>query len=170
MIRLMGAILLFGVAVLPVSAADKYVSKEGKYTVIFPPGMPREKTSDVKSSVGDLKMYLTTVERENNVAFMVSYNDYPAEVGKARPQKILENIRDGSRGTTGRLIKDDELTLAPDRLPARDFLIDRGGNFYRSRAILDGTRLYQVIVVSRSEKDVISKEADAFIDSFAVSK
>lgn len=148
--------------------ADKHVSKEGKYAVGFP-AKPTDKTTEVEAPapIGKFTLYVSSLDVKKDLAFMVIYNDYPMDVTKTSPQKILLAVRDRSRGT-GVLL--DEMDTRDANPPTREYIIEKEGNFYRSRTILAGTRLYQVVVVSRGKDGVISKPADEFIKSFEITE
>ncbi len=161
-------VLLVAVQAAALSAAEKYTSKDGKYTATFP-AAPKEsppKEIDAPGLGVKIKQFTTALDVKKDLAFMVVYHDYPEVVAMAAPQRILGLVRDGCQGAAGRLVADKE--LADAKPPAREFQIEKEGTYYRSRAILSGTRLYQVIVVGRNRDDVNSKEANEFIESFAI--
>jgi hypothetical protein len=145
-------------------AADKHISKEGKYAVSFPV-KPTDKTTEVEAPppIGKIILYVSSLDVKKDLAFMVTYNDYPEVVAKLAPQKILIAVRDHSRGT-GAVVADGEISDA--NAPAREYIIEKEGTFYRSRTILSGTRLYQIAVVGKGIELVTSKPADEFIKSF----
>lgn len=161
-------LVMFATASLA-TAAEKFTSKDGKYSATFPSAPKEPPAQEVDSPIGKLKLFIAAAEAGKNQAFMVIYNDYPAVVAAAPPQKILEGVRDGSKGPTGKVVSDKEIKVG-DKVPGRDYVLDKGGNFFRSRSVLDGTRLYQVVVVGKTQDDVTSKQADEFINSFKIEK
>jgi hypothetical protein len=164
--RLLLAVFALALLCSAAAAADKHVSKEGKYAVGFPV-KPTEKSNEVEAPppIGTITLHVSSLDVKKDLAFMVTYNDYPEVVAKVAPQKVLVAVRDHSRGA-GVLIEDLEISDANP--PAREYIIEREKNFYRSRTVLAGTRLYQVAVVGKSIDLVKSKPADEFIKSFEI--
>ena len=168
MARSIIALFVFATLTSLASAADKYTSKDGKYTATFPVA-PKESDAreiDVPALGGKIKQFTTSLDVKKDLAFMVIYNDYPEFITMAAPQKVLQLVRDGCKGAKGTLERDKEIVDA--KPPAREFVVDKDGVFYRARAILSGTRLYQVVVVARNKEALDSKEANEFIESFAI--
>lgn len=161
-------VLIVAIQAAALSGAEKYTSKDGKYTAAFP-SAPKEappKEIDAPGLGVKIKQFTTSLDVGKDLAYMVVYHDYPEVVAMAAPQKILMLVRDGCKGTTGRLLAD--MGIADAKPPAREFQIDKEGTYFRARAILAGTRLYQVIVVGRKSEEVNSKQANEFIESFAI--
>lgn len=166
-------VLAFGVASSFANAADKFTSKDGRYSVEFP-APPKETTKDVDASPtvandGKLKMFYAALDVKKDVSFMVIYNDFKEAVAMASPQKVLIEVRDGSKGKEGMLVTDREIVAADGKPPGREYIVDKG-IYYRSRTFLSGNRLYQIVVVAKSDKEVTSEAADKFIDSFEIAK
>ena len=147
---------------------QKYTSAAGKFTVLFP-GKPKEQVQEIDTKGGKLKVVTTTVDPAPNLIYVVSVNDYPEDVAKTEPQALLKGVRDGNKGEDGKIVKDEEITLGKDKVPGREILIAKKTLYYRARLYLAGNRLYQLIVAGPKEA-VTSKEADKFLDSFALTK
>ena len=99
---------------------------------------------------------------------MVMYHDYPKGYLKGDAALTLEQVRDGTRGSTGRIVEDREINIGADKVPGRSFTMNFGESFYHARIYLKGDRLYQVIITGKTKDDVTSKKADMFLDSFAI--
>ena len=148
---------------------EKFTSKEGKFSVMFP-GKPELQKQKAATEVGDIQITLNIVAIGNDVAFIVSFNDYPDAVKNADPAQMLEGARNGNKGKDGEIVEDDEIKFGPEKLPARKFLIKKPGGIYmKNLIVLKGTRLYQVMLIGK--KDVVeSKEAEKYYKSFEVMK
>ena len=170
MVRVSFLVLLASGAVAFAAAAEvKHSSAEGKYSVEFP-AKPMESIQVVDSPIGKLKMHIAAVEAKKDLGCMVIYNDYPEVVGKENPQALLQRVREGTKGSSGKVLEDKEITYGKDKLPGRAYLLDKGGSFTRVRAYLNGKRLYQVIIVGANKDEVASKVADNFMESFQITE
>jgi hypothetical protein len=159
----------------PAAVAEDYTSREGKYEVKFP-GKVKEQSQVAPTPVGKVKIFLAVCERSPDLAYLVSYVDYPAAAVKAPPQKVLAGVRDGNARPGGKVLSDKEIAFGRGKLPGRDVLIEKPGllgrgleGHFRNRMILRGARLYQVAVVG-SKAAVTAKEADDFIASFRLTE
>ena len=168
MVALLG--LMTGGAALAVDPLDykPFASADGRYKTIFP-GAVKTETTDVKAKDATLKLTLDSFELSEGVLFLVTYIDVPDDVAKSAPGPRLDKVRDGNKGTDGKIHSDKELTLGADKLPGRDLLIEKPAFFIRNRVVLADNRLYQVMVQG-SKEFVTSKEVDRFFDSFEVTK
>lgn len=147
---------------------EQFTSKDGRFTATFP-GKPAESARDVDTAGGKVKLTSVTLEIRKDLAYIVMFNDYPEAVAPDQAQDVLGRVRDGTKGTDGKVLSDSELALGKDKVPGRDYVISQGDNhFFRARSYLNGRRLYQVIISAAKKDDVTSKEAEAFLDSFAI--
>ncbi|MFO0822222.1 MAG: hypothetical protein U0792_03750 [Gemmataceae bacterium] len=145
-----------------------FASSEGRYKAVFP-GAVKTDTFPIKSEKGELTLTVDLVELRAGTSFMVTYVDTPAEVAKLPAEGRLDKVRDGNKGTDGKVTSDKPLTLGAEKHPGRDVLIEKPEGCIRNRIVIAGTRLYQVMV--QGPKDVVtSPSADRFIDSFEITK
>ena len=153
-----------------VAQPNEYASTEGKYTVKFPDA-PKVTSQTAKSAVGDLKVNIATFANSDGNAFMVSYTDFPAVATKEENHGTLfEGIRNGAKGTDGKLVGEEkELKFGPDKLPGREFTIEKGKQRIRFRVILNGGRVYQVAAIG-TEAFVTGNSGTTFLDSFQITK
>ena len=166
--------LLFATAIG--SAADEpvkpgkieVVSKDGKYTVNFP-AKPKATTNKIPIGDKEVEIFSQTAEFDG-CAFVVAFNDYPEGFLDPKPQTVLENVRNGNVGESGKVIEETTGKFGPDKLPMREFTFSKDKVFYRNRLVLDGDRLYQVMVVAEKEKDLTTAVADKLFDSFILDK
>lgn len=148
---------------------EKFTSSTGKYTAQFP-GKPKSQKQSAKTEMGDIQINIDAVSIGQNVAFMISFNDYPSAIKNADPEKLLEGVRDGNKGKDGEIVNDESFQYGPDKLPGRKVLIKKtGGLSMRNMMILKGTRLYQVMVVG-SDEQLKSAAVERFQKSFQLAK
>lgn len=145
-----------------------YASSAGRYKGLFP-GAVKTEITDVKAGEKTLKLTLDSVEVSEGVLFLITYIDAPDDVAKMPAGPRLDKVRDGNKGTDGKVIIDKEIALGVEKHPGRDLLIEKPNLFLRNRAVIAGNRLYQVMVQGTKEF-VTSKEVDRFFESFEVTK
>jgi hypothetical protein len=148
---------------------EKFTSKEGKYSVMFP-GKPQLQQQKANTELGDIEITMNVLAIGNDMAFIVSHNDYPDAVKNADPGQMLEGARNGNKGKDGEIVTDEAIKFGPEKLPGRRFLIKKPGDIYmKNMIIFKGTRLYQVMLIGK--KDVVeSKDADKYYKSFELTK
>jgi hypothetical protein len=155
------------------NADDKFElkSKDGRFTVTFP-SKPMETTQEVPLKGSDEKIKVTNhvVEVDKKSAYIVAFNDYPAGVLAPNAQDVLKGVRDGNMGPEGKLGEEKTGTFGADKLPMREFTFTKNDLHFRNKLILDGTRLYQVMIVADSEKALTNDMAKAYYDSFSITK
>jgi hypothetical protein len=142
-----------------------YNSVEGRFSVLFP-GAPTQDTQQVTLPDGDLMTIHQFQSAENNVAYLVLYNDYPAKYAGGDAQSLLESVRDRSiESAKATLSSDEPINLAG--VPGRAVKFTGGdGITYIARYFLDGPRLYQLIVTVGAGS--MAAQADDFLNSFRI--
>lgn len=149
-------------------AAEPYKSAEGKYAVRFP-AAPKVTTQTAKTAVGELTVTTATYATADGNVYMVSYTDYPTAVKPENQAALFDGVRDGVKGT-GKLVGDvKESAFGPDKLPAREFVVDKGRQRVKFRLILRDERLYQVATVGTADF-ATGKDANLFFESFELTK
>lgn len=147
---------------------QQFASATGRYKAMFP-GVVKSETTDIDAGKDKLKLTLDSVELKGDTTFLVSFVDATDEVAKKPAGPRLDKVRDGNKGTNGKVIEDKEIEVGPEKYPGRDILIESPGGYIRNRAVIAGNRLYQVMV--QGTKDVVtSPSADKFINSFEITK
>jgi hypothetical protein len=147
----------------------KFKSEAGKYTVLFP-GKPKEEIQKTATAQGQIQLVMNIYEVSNDLAYMVAYNDYPLMAKNVDPQKNLQAARDGNKGANGKILKDTEITFGKNKIPGREVLIAKGPVQIRTKLLLAGKRLYQVMVIATKLEAVNSKDADKFFESFEIAE
>ncbi|MGL6097526.1 MAG: hypothetical protein ACRC7O_17225 [Fimbriiglobus sp.] len=168
------AVMLLAVAArLPADPPPKlteHTSDAGRFRAAFP-GPPRVETTTLATAAGAVHLTTEKAETGKDLIFAVTFADYPDGFDAVATKTLLDGVRDGLKGTDGRVTTDDETTLGPagTRLTGRDIRIDAGKNSVRVRAFVDGKRLYQVMATG-SRETVTGKTAEAFLASFELAK
>ncbi|MDR3683051.1 MAG: hypothetical protein P4L11_04905 [Geothrix sp.] len=146
-------------------ASQAFTSQEGHFRIIFA-GEPKRDSQVVPlKGGGSTTLFQFTVELDNdNIAYIVMYNDYPGDYANGDPQSVLATTRDGAvSGKT--LLTDVPITL--NGVPGRAFTAtDSSGLNYTVHQYLSGKRLYQLIIVGSASHPAI--QADQFLSSFQV--
>jgi hypothetical protein len=145
-----------------------FASSAGRYKVLFP-GPVKSDTTEINTAGGALKLTLDSVKLSDKIVFMVTYVDLPDDVAKAAPGPRLDKVRDGNKGTDGKVLTDQDLTVGADKNPGRDVLIAKPTISLRNRIVIAGNRLYQIMLQGPHEF-VTSRDADRFIESFEPTK
>src|SRR5262249_29653818 len=140
------------------------------YSVKFP-GAPKVTTQTSKSEVGDLSVNIATYANSDGNTFLVSYADFPDKATKPENHATLfEGIRKGVIGKDGKLAGEEKkFEFGPDKLPAREFTVEKGKQRIRYRVILRDSRMYQIAAIG-TEAFATGKEGTAFLESFQVTK
>ncbi|MGA2568943.1 MAG: TIR domain-containing protein [Terracidiphilus sp.] len=150
----------------PSNGMEPYTSNLGRFSILFP-GTPQQATQPVNLPGGEsVTLYQTYVSQDSdNIAYTVMYNDYPSEYTTGiDPQAILKGARDGA--TKGRTLTDDEV-ISLNGIPGRAIRATGSDGFsYAAHIFLDGSRLYQVVVVSNQNHPATLTEE--FLSSFKV--
>ena len=150
---------------------EDYQSEAGRFKVRMPVGPRKVDSKELATGKGKQSIAVTTekVDVPGGAVFAVTYADYPKSFEEVAPKTILDGVRDGLKGTDGKVTRDDETTLGTDKISGRDLRIEAGKNVIRARVFLADNRLYQVMVTGG--KDAVStKFADEFLKSFEVTK
>jgi len=156
----------------PIVKKDKdgnFVSRAGRYSVAFP-DTPKAQTSEVPLMGTDKKITVhnQVVEVGKTAALIVAFNDYPVGVLSPDAQDTLQGVRDGNMAPNGKLLEESKGTFGPKKLPMREITFTKGNIHFRSRIILDGTRLYQVMIVAEDAKTLTNDAAKKYLDSFKI--
>ncbi len=145
-----------------------YASTEGRYKVQFP-GPVKTDTVPIKGDKAELMLTIDLVELRGGTSFLVTFVDASDEVAKLPAAGRLDKVRDGNKGTDGKVESDKPLTVGVEKHQGRDVLIAKTDSYLRNRIVIAGNRLYQVMVLG--PKDVVtSPSADRFIESFEITK
>jgi hypothetical protein len=132
------------------------------YTATFP-GEPRKSNKVLASAGGDLKIETQRVEY-GGMIYSVTVTTYPDSIADVPAEKILDGVRDGMKGTDGKLLT--ETSISRDEVIGRDLLIEAGKkNSIRAEVFLSKRKLYQVMVTG--PKDLVANpESEVFLRSF----
>ena len=150
-----------------ITGMQAFSSADGLFSVELP-GTPQQAAKPLSLQGGGastLHQFWVDLDSDN-ITYMVIYNDYPDDYASASPQELLETMRDG-------VVRDKTLTSdVPMDLfgvPGRAFTaLDKDGWQYAVHQFLDGTRLYQLIVVNNKEHP--APRTEQFMNSFRILK
>ena len=142
-----------------------FTSTDGLFSIMLP-GTPKQMSKPLTLQGGGAStLHQFWVDLDNdNITYMVIYNDYPADYASASPQELLQTMRDGVvRNKT--LTSDVQIDLSG--VPGRAFTaIDKDGWQYAVHQFLDGSRLYQLIVVN--SKGHAAADTEEFMNTFRI--
>jgi hypothetical protein len=144
-----------------------YSSAEGKYKVRFT-DTPKVTTKNTETDLGDLTVTVATYATSDGNVYMVSYTDLPAAPKPQNHTMLFAGVRDGVKGN-GKVTEDKEFEFGSDKLPGREFLVEKGKQRIRFRVILREGRLYQIGVIG-TEAFAKGDDAKLFFDSFELTK
>lgn len=133
-------------------------------SVVFP-DRPRESTRTIRNALGRFPLRLATYATNDGGIFLFGYATLPVSP-MADPDVLLQGIVE-------MLLRDKaDLTLkkivyGAQQLPGREVTWRKGNQQMICRYILDGTRLYQIMVFGPTSF-VTGDTARAFLDSFVL--
>lgn len=150
--------------------AGPFVSKEGGFRITFP-SAPEEKTQQIPSALGPIESHFFQSTR-GDVEYVVSFNDYPAQIGQVDPDKILEGAVNGAIGAVkgAKLLKKQDRKIG--QIPGKEFEFSFPGTngvdgLGRTRLYLSGTRMYSIMI--GGPKAEVTAASDAYFRSFGLS-
>jgi hypothetical protein len=151
---------------------DWHESEAGRFKVRLP-GKPKAEAKELALGTGGQSVTITTERADGprDTVFAVTYADYPESYRQVPAKAILDGVRDGLKGTDGKVTEDKVVFLgdSADKLPGREFRVVAGSRTIRARVFLKGTRLYQVMATGVGDR-LPTKLVDDFFDSFELTK
>lgn len=143
----------------------KFSPTEGHFSVLLPPGAPKEDKETKDSPYGPYTTHLFTA-REGNEIFLVGWVDYDPGF-KFDVQKELEANRDNFiKGVNGKLLNTSKTSLGTH--PGMEFTAESSQAFFRSRVYVVGRRPYQLIAITLKGTES-TPNVNKFLTSFEVS-
>ncbi|HEX2053726.1 MAG TPA: hypothetical protein VHJ78_08395 [Actinomycetota bacterium] len=139
-----------------------FTSEEGKFKADFPGTPKREARTE---TAGDIRLNLVHFSVDNgDEAVSVSFIDYPPSVATQDPKALLNGIADGAataadgnvQGASSELVSKTPTSFEGHE--AIDFEVDIDERKLNARAVLVGTRMYLMQVVSEPNVDSASYE------------
>ncbi|MDR3754994.1 MAG: hypothetical protein P4K93_12240 [Terracidiphilus sp.] len=164
---LMAVVVLEMVGVVSVGGQQMqpYTSTEGRFSVQFPAGQVAQESEPITlQGGGSSTLYeFSLSSADGNFAYMVMYNDYPASYANEGPDATLVRTRDGAvKGKT--LLSDMAINL--NGVPGREFTCKDDNWNFTVRQLLQGKRLYQLIIVSKPDHPATL--TSDFLNSFKI--
>src|SRR5262245_42603229 len=153
---------------------EPYTSDHGKYSIKFPgePKVTEQSAKGGKDAKKEVTVYIATYALNDGSIYMVSYSDLATGVDKDKQAKFFDAIRDGVKGTDGRVLTETELLagkVGEERWPGREYTVEKFPQRIRLRVVLRENRLYQVAVIGTAAF-VNGKDAEAFLYSLELTK
>ncbi len=142
-----------------------YSSDVGRFSVQFPGGEVKHDTQSITLQGSDTSTLYEfwSESADGNVSYMVMYNDYPAAYANDGSDAVLARTRDGAvKGKT--LVSDMAISL--NGVPGREFTCKDDTWNFTVRQFINGKRLYQLIIVSKSDHP--ATQTSEFLDSFKI--
>lgn len=165
------------IAALSFKSAEKewhpFEPVNGNFVVLMP-GVPEMKEKIVNSAVGEIKlimyMYQPPSGTDDNVAYAVSYMDYPADKITSDSTTLIkdffDNARDGSiKAIQGKLLTEEIIKYK--NFPGREQRVDfrNGMAIIKYRHYLVNNRVYTLQVITPTDNN-FNKSINKFLDSF----
>jgi hypothetical protein len=162
------AVMVVGIACLAPARGQQmqpYTSSDGRFAVNFPQAEVKQDSQAVNlKGGGTTTLYQFYVElADNNISYMVMYNDYPSDYANGDPQSVLATTRDGA--VSGKTLQSD-MAISLNGVPGREFTAKDDTWNYTVRQFLSGKRLYQLIVVSNTDHP--ATQTSEFMNSFKI--
>jgi hypothetical protein len=163
--------------VLPASAQRNgkltpHESGVGRYRVKLPK-QPEMDSKELALTAGGrtITVFTEKADGPSKSVFAVTFADYPETYRQVPAKTVLDGVRDGLKGTDGKVEKDDEVFLSSGdgKLAGREFRIIAGRRVVHARVFLHDTRLYQVMVTG-SKDGFPTKTVEEFFSSFELVK
>lgn len=148
-------------------ALKEFTSNRGRFAVMAP-GVLEKTTKTINTPVGLITLTNFIISKPN-VAYIVSYSDYPDElINRADPQSMLDGSRDEMlRRIDGKLISEERVSYDED--PARELHYTVKGGLGKGHTVilLSGRRLYQIGAIG-SKDNFPSNTVKKYVDSFEI--
>ncbi len=149
---------------------EVFSSPKGSFSVQMP-GTPTENKQTMNTPTGVIDIHMFILEQKGCACYIVSYNDYPDSLIKtSSADQILDGARDGTiEKSKGKL--QSEVSISINTYPGRELQVygPHGKFAIRTRIYLVKNRLYQVGVVTSTEKSV-SSDTNKFLNSFKINE
>jgi len=142
-----------------------FTSADGRFSVLFP-GPPTQSSQPIRQTTGETTMvYKFSANGDNgNAKYTAEYADYAPDSVAVSPQAFLQV--DENFVVTGKTLLTDAV-IDLDGIPGRSYaIIDSKGYKYSIHEFMDGTRFYQLSVIT--PKGYTATQTDQFMNSFRI--
>ncbi|MGL6074497.1 MAG: hypothetical protein ACRC8S_10085 [Fimbriiglobus sp.] len=157
----------------PPPAKDIFTAEDDRFTLA---GFGKPSTNEKKSiqyglreeQVVETTLTKWSLPQHKNAYGAISLTLYPESFQSIPTKKILDGVRDGLRGPKslgGNIESEKEITIGPDKVPAREVVISANKNWVRAQILFHNGYLYQVLITG-SKDQVKSEVADKFLQGF----
>lgn len=146
---------------------EPFKSEDGRFAVNFI-DTPKHETQKFPSAVGEIELHMYMVDK-SDIAYIVSYNDYPEAIVKnSTTNDLLVGACNGAiANTNGKNSVIEDITLGEHPGKYLKYDGEKDGEQYKThqKIYLVGNRLYQVTVATHNEKEHMD-DINKFVNSF----
>ncbi len=141
-------------------------SRPGLFSALWPKS-PRPTSTFYKTSAGDLMVYSESYSPNKELSLSVTYTDFPPPIRDLNPTSILNAVRSGMGGTTGKLTDFATLERTDLHPVGQSFTIEHDRHHAHVRLYLVKNRLYQVVALGTPD-ELAKKTTALFLESFTI--
>jgi hypothetical protein len=148
------------------SGWKRFVPNDNRFAIHFPT-QPSRKSEIVNTPDGKVEL-IQYMSKKGDVLYAVMYGDYPIKaLSGITSEQLLDNARNGAaENVQGRILS--EIVISKESCPGREFTIKVEPNTrVTSQIVLKDNRIYQIVVVTPSDK-LFTSERRQFFDSFDI--
>ena len=144
---------------------EPFTSKACGFSILMP-GTPKEQTLKVKSDRGNLENKQFALATENDLYWLVSVIDYPADTPPELADRLLDGAVQGAmKALKGKTLSEGKISLE-NKYSGRQFQLQLDkGVIHRAQVYLVNNRLFQIVVRGPKE-GATSQEATKYMESF----
>ncbi len=141
-------------------------SFESDYNIRFPAKFKPAELKTLATASGNLSVHSIRCSY-NGAYYSITATEYPDAFGPVHADTILNGVRDGLKGTDGKVVLEERFRT--DDSDGRNLIIAAGKNEVRATAILSKRRLYLIEVCGPSDA-VKAPETEKFFRSFELTR
>lgn len=161
---------------IPPSVWKEFNSYEGKFRVLAPSGEMIEKTSKMKTDLGELSyhqfIHKTDEKNADNVFYLVNYCDYPKGSFPKDSTELIQEFLDATvdssiKSVSGELTYQSDIQILTHKGKIWRVQYNKGNVSIKNKCYLVGDRFY-LLQVMTLKQHTMNPLVDKFLDSFNV--
>ena len=148
------------------SGWERFVSNDNQFAILFPT-KPNRESDIVNTPYGKVEL-IQYMSKTGDVLYAVAYGDYPIKaLTEKNPEQLLDNARNGFvENVQGNLLS--EIVISKGNYLGREIAVKvKPDTIMTVQIVLKENRLYQVIVVTNSDK-LFTSQRKEFFESFEI--
>lgn len=165
--------ILSVLAVAEEAAGEKFISKEGRFTVSFP-ATPKEivMEADGETIVKNVRYSVAKDGLNYDVGYIAYGKNFADKINTLDPADFAKRQQAATvKRTVGEVLVQKEAALGKEKQPGYELLIQvNPTQFLRQRAFYANGKLYQLMLAGATRELVTSATADKFLDSFSIAE